>query len=113
MRALELTIHRHHIPYVSLSCFYDVWQRDYGNIKVSKPSEDICNKCAAFANRHKATSANSSADQYLFLNDIPDLTDMDSESEAEDDDPDNKEPEGSPRLNPHINLRRSPRLRNC
>jgi hypothetical protein len=41
------------LPYVSLSSFYRIWQRDYGHIKVSKPSEDIRNLCVAFANRHK------------------------------------------------------------
>jgi hypothetical protein len=36
-------------PFVSFSCFYSKWQRDYGHIKVSKLSEDICNNCVAFS----------------------------------------------------------------
>jgi hypothetical protein len=61
-----------------LSCFYSVWQRDFGHIKVSKPSVDICNLCIAFANRHKyqlSEEANSSADGELFPKELPDLTD--------------------------------------
>jgi hypothetical protein len=70
-----------------------VWQRDYGHIKVSKPSEDICNKCVAFSNRHKFkdvkdATANSSADKHLFADDEPPplsyYDDKDSNEEEED-----------------------------
>jgi hypothetical protein len=80
-------------PFVSFSCFYSVWQRDYGHIKVSKPSEDICNKCVAFSNRHKFkdvkdATANSSADKHLFADDEPPplsyYDDKDSNEEEED-----------------------------
>ena len=67
-------------PYVSLNCFYSVWQRDFGHIKVSKPSEDICNLCVAFANRHKyqlaSEQANSSADGELFIQQTDHLTEF-------------------------------------
>jgi hypothetical protein len=75
--------------YVSLSCFYSVWQRDYGHIRVSKPSEDICNLCVAFPNRHKyqLSEANSSADGELFLKEPPDLTaDFGSDDEWDEED---------------------------
>ena len=93
------------LPYVSLSCFYRVWQRDFGHIKVSKPSEDICNLCVAFANRHKYKSAkdseaNSSADNRLFTSDPPPLdNDDDDESDDEEEDADDGgEPKEKPSL---------------
>jgi hypothetical protein len=70
--------------YVSLSCFYSVWQCNFGHIKVSKPSEDICNLCDAFANRHKyqlSEEANSSSDGELCLKEPPDLTNYNSDDE--------------------------------
>jgi hypothetical protein len=76
-------------PYVSLNCFYSIWQRDYGHIKVSKPSEDICNLCVAFANRHKyqlSEEANSSADGELFIQQTSHLTDFDFDDEWEEED---------------------------
>jgi hypothetical protein len=30
-----------------------VWKRDYPDLKVSRPVEDICNLCYTFAHRHK------------------------------------------------------------
>jgi hypothetical protein len=76
--------------YVSLSCFYSVWQRDYGHIKVSKLSEDICNLCVAFANRHKyqlSEANNSSADGELILKEPPDPTaDFGSDDEWDEED---------------------------
>jgi hypothetical protein len=78
------------LPYVSWGCFYRVWRRDFGHIKVSKPSEDICNLCVAFANRHKYKSsedseANSAADAHLFTKPSP-FDDDDDESDAEEED---------------------------
>jgi hypothetical protein len=76
------------LPYISLGCFYKTWKREFGHIKVSPPSEDICNKCLAFSNRHKymaENSANSAADVALFLAD-PDDDDsiIDDGAEAEE-----------------------------
>jgi hypothetical protein len=59
---------------------------------VSKPSEDICNLCVAFANRHKyrlpdESAENSSADAELFTQPPPLLTEYDSDdSEDEEED---------------------------
>jgi hypothetical protein len=76
-------------PYVSLTCFYSLWRRDFGHIKVSKPSEDICNLCVAFVNRHKYktsqdSEANSTADDHLFTEPPP--FDYDDESDEEEED---------------------------
>jgi hypothetical protein len=89
------------VPYVSWGCFYRVWRRDFGHIKVSKPSEDICNLCVAFANRHKYktaqdSEANSAADEHLFTVEPPPLDeddDDDDSDEEEEDADDGGEPE--------------------
>ncbi len=39
--------------YVSYTTYYAKWLRDYPNLKVSRPIEDICNQCYVFAHRHK------------------------------------------------------------
>jgi hypothetical protein len=56
---------------------------------VSKPSEDLCNLCVAFSNRHKFkevkdATANSSADEHLFTDEPPPLTDDDDSSDDEE-----------------------------
>jgi hypothetical protein len=39
--------------YVSFPTYYNMWKRDYKNLKVSRPAEDICKDCYVFANRHR------------------------------------------------------------
>jgi hypothetical protein len=39
--------------FVSYPTYYYKWKRSFPNLKVSKPEEDICAYCYAFANRHK------------------------------------------------------------
>ena len=39
--------------FVSLSKYYNMWKRDYPQLKVVRPSEDICQYCFVFANRHR------------------------------------------------------------
>ncbi len=39
--------------FVSFPTYLSKWKRDYLNLKVSKPVEDICNVCYTFAHRHK------------------------------------------------------------
>jgi hypothetical protein len=39
--------------YVSLGTYYSTWKRNYPQLKVSCPAEDICNYCFVFANRHR------------------------------------------------------------
>ena len=38
---------------MALSTYYIIWQRDYPRLKVSPPSEDLCDLCTKYANRHK------------------------------------------------------------
>jgi hypothetical protein len=88
-------------PYVSLPTFYNVWRKDFGHIKVSRPSEDICNQCCAFANRHRYKSGpddspNSEADASLFL-EPPPFSDFDSDSDEEEE-YNNDKPEEEPTI---------------
>jgi len=39
--------------YVSFPTYYYKWKTSFPKLKVSKPIEDICAYCYAFANRHK------------------------------------------------------------
>ena len=39
--------------FVSYTTYFLKWKRDYPNLKVSRPVEDICNICYTFAHRHK------------------------------------------------------------
>jgi hypothetical protein len=39
--------------FVSYTMYYLKWKRDYPNLKVRRPVEDICNICYMFAHRHK------------------------------------------------------------
>mmetsp|Transcript_27887 Transcript_27887/g.50844 ORF Transcript_27887/g.50844 Transcript_27887/m.50844 type:complete len:201 (+) Transcript_27887:713-1315(+) len=41
------------LKYVSsLSTYYHFWQPEHPKLKVSKPTEDLCNKCTTYTNRH-------------------------------------------------------------
>ncbi len=39
--------------FVSYPTYFNKWKRDYPNLKVSRPVEDICNLCYTFAHRTK------------------------------------------------------------
>ncbi len=39
--------------YVSFLAYYNKWKREYPRLKVSRPTEDICNHCFVFANHHR------------------------------------------------------------
>jgi hypothetical protein len=39
--------------YVSLSTYVTIWHHHYPHLKVSRPTEDICEMCYRFANRHR------------------------------------------------------------
>ena len=39
--------------YVSFPTYFNMWKRDFKNLKVSRPAEDICKDCYVFANRHR------------------------------------------------------------
>ena len=39
--------------YVTFPTNLNLWKRDFNNLKVSRPAEDICKDCYVFANRHR------------------------------------------------------------
>jgi len=39
--------------YVTFPTYLNLWKRDFKNLKVSRPAEDICKDCYVFANRHR------------------------------------------------------------
>jgi hypothetical protein len=39
--------------YVTFPTYFSLWKRDFNNLKVSRPAEDICKDCYVFANRHR------------------------------------------------------------
>jgi hypothetical protein len=39
--------------YVSFPTYFSLWKRDFNNLKVSRPADDICKDCYVFANRHR------------------------------------------------------------
>jgi hypothetical protein len=38
--------------YVTFPTYLNLWKRDFKDLKVSRPAEDICKDCYVFANRH-------------------------------------------------------------
>ena len=60
-----------------LSTYFCIWKRDYPQLKVSRPSEDLCGMCVQFRNRHHylathtrachGASLNSANDGHLFI----------------------------------------------
>jgi len=47
--------------YVSYPTYFYVWKKSFPNLKVSRPAEDICAYCYAFANRHRYLASHSLA----------------------------------------------------
>ena len=39
--------------FVTFPTYFNLWKRDFKNLKVSWPAEDICKDCYVFANRHR------------------------------------------------------------
>ncbi len=48
--------------YVSYLAYYNKWKREYPQLKVSRPAEDICNHCFVFANRHRYLANHSTTE---------------------------------------------------
>ena len=81
-------------PFVHLSTYRRIWKREYPQLKVSRPSEDLCALCVMFRNRHQhlarhttnqpGAHLNCPEDDKLFL----DNPDSDEEESDEDDDED-------------------------
>ena len=66
--------------YVSLPTYFNLWKRDFKNLKVSRPAEDICKDCYVFANRHRHL-ANHSVRQRVG----DDVSDSDDDSSDDND----------------------------
>ncbi len=41
------------LGYVSWTKYYNNWKKNFPQLKVSRPAEDICQYCFVFANRHR------------------------------------------------------------
>ena len=39
--------------FVSMSTYFYFWKRNFPQLKISRPVEDICPYCFAFTNRHR------------------------------------------------------------
>ncbi len=39
--------------YCSFPTYFNLWKRGFPDLKVSRPVEDICKDCYAFANHHR------------------------------------------------------------
>jgi len=71
--------------YVSFPTYVNLWKRDFKNLKVSRPSEDICKDCYVFANRHRHLAHHSSTTR---RHDGDDVVRSDCSSGSSDDDDD-------------------------
>jgi hypothetical protein len=67
--------------YVSFPTYYSMWKRDFKNLKVSRPAEDICKDCYVFANRHRHLAHHRS----VRGEDVSDSDDGDSSSDDTND----------------------------
>ena len=41
------------LGYVSFSMYFNNWKKNFSQLKVSRPAEDICQYCFVFSNRHR------------------------------------------------------------
>ena len=48
--------------YISYLAYYNKWKREYPQLKVSRPAEDICNHCFIFANRRRYFAKHSTTE---------------------------------------------------
>jgi len=65
--------------YVSLPSYFSLWKRDFNNLKVSRPAEDICKDCYVFADHHRHLAHHTTARRH-------DGDDVRSDSSSSDDD---------------------------
>jgi hypothetical protein len=70
--------------YVSLPTYWSLWKRDFKNLKVSRPAEDICKDCYVFANRHRHLAHHTTSSTRRHDGD----DDVRSDSSSSDDDDD-------------------------
>ncbi len=67
--------------YVSFPTYFSLWKRDFNNLKVSRPAEDICKDCYVFANRHRHLAHHSTTTR---RHDGDDVLRSDSSSSGDD-----------------------------
>jgi hypothetical protein len=72
--------------FVTFPTYFNMWKKDYKDLKVSRPVEDICKDCYVFANRHRHL-ANHAMRQDI-QNDFGDDDDDNGNNNDDDDDND-------------------------
>jgi hypothetical protein len=73
--------------YVTFPTYLNLWKRDFKNLKVSRPAEDICKDCYVFANRHRHLAHHHTTTRRHEGNDVL-RSDSDSDSAGISDDDD-------------------------
>ena len=68
--------------FVTFPTYLNLWKRDFKDLKVSRPAEDICKDCYVFANRHRHLAHHTSTTRQ---NDVDDDCISDSGSSNDDD----------------------------
>jgi hypothetical protein len=58
-----------HNEYVSFTTYCRKWKKDYPQLKVSRPVEDICQYCYVFAHRHRYLANHSLTDTCIEFDD--------------------------------------------
>ena len=77
--------------YVTFPTYLNLWKRDFKNLKVSRPAEDICKDCYMFANRHRHLAHHSTTmrrhdgDDVLLHSDSSSSGDDSGDDEDDDD----------------------------
>jgi len=74
--------------YVSFPTYFSLWKRDFNNLKVSRPAEDICKDCYVFANRHRHLAHHTTTTSRRHEGDDVLRSDSDSDSAGSSDDDD-------------------------
>jgi hypothetical protein len=70
--------------YVSFPTYFSLWKRDFNNLKVNRPAEDICKDCCVFANRHRHLAHHHTTTRRHDGDDV--RSDSDSAGSSDDDD---------------------------
>ena len=73
--------------YVTFPTYLNLWKRDFKNLKVSRPAEDICKDCYVFANRHRHLAHHTTTSRRHDGDDVL-RSDSDSDSAGSSDDDD-------------------------
>ena len=71
--------------FVTFPTYFNLWKRDFKNLKVSRPAEDICKDCYVFANRHRHLAHHTTTSRRHDGDDVL-RSDSDSAGSSDDDD---------------------------